>query len=98
MSRAISRHELAVVKVLAEAGDEWVTSNDISARAGVAPRTARAHALNLVNLGIVDRAEVFPANRYRLAPGASACDYFAQLIAAAEVLGIKLPAPSGSNN
>jgi hypothetical protein len=45
----------------------YVCAKEIAEKSGVAQRTARAHALKLVNLGIFDQAEVFPAHRYRLA-------------------------------
>jgi hypothetical protein len=43
----------------------WHTSRKIAAGAAVAERTARAHALRLVQTGLVDQAEVFPAHQYR---------------------------------
>ncbi len=89
----VSRHEVAVFKALAEA-DGWITSADIAARAQIAPRTARAHALKLVRLNIVDQAEVFPAHRYRMSANASKRNrgYFDRLTRAAEVFGVELPA------
>jgi len=48
----------------------WVTSKEIAVGAKVAPRTARAHALRLVNTGLFDLAETFPSHRYRLSPKA----------------------------
>ncbi len=84
----ISRHEVAVFKVLVDGG--WLTSRDLAERASVAPRTARAHALKLVKLGIVDQAEVFPAHRYRLSEFAAKRNrtYMDRLRQAAEVLGV----------
>lgn len=60
----VSRHEVLVFRSLAI--DRWVTSRQVAETSGVAPRTARAHLLKLVRLGVVDQAEVFPAHRYRL--------------------------------
>jgi hypothetical protein len=61
----ISLHQLKVFEFVRN-NQRWVTSKEIAASARVAERTARAHALKLVNLGIFDQAEVFPAHRYRL--------------------------------
>ena len=63
----VSLHQVKVYLAVKAAGASWLTANDIATAAGVAPRTARAHALKLVNLGIFDQAEVLPAHRYRLA-------------------------------
>jgi len=61
----ISIHQINVLDFVTDRGD-WVTAAEIAKGAGVAARTARHHALNLVRLGIFDQAEVFPAHRYRL--------------------------------
>lgn len=63
----VSLHQIKVYMAVKDAGENWLTSAEICAKAGVAPRTARAHALKLVNLGIFDQADVFPAHRYRMA-------------------------------
>lgn len=61
----ISLHQLKVFNFV-KSQDGWTTAKDIAAGAGVAERTARHHARVLVHLGVFDRAEVFPAHRYRL--------------------------------
>ena len=66
----ISEHQVRVYAFALQAAT-WVTANEIAAGASVAKRTARAHALRFVKLGIFDQAEVFPAHRYRLSPLAS---------------------------
>lgn len=66
----ISLHQCKVFLAVKNA-PMWITANDIAKIANVAPRTSRAHALKLVNLGIFDQAEVFPAHRYRLSEKAS---------------------------
>jgi len=63
----VSLHQVKVYLTVKNAGSTWITAREISDQSGVAPRTARAHAFKLVNLGIFDQAEVFPAHRYRLA-------------------------------
>ncbi len=84
----ISRHEVLVYRVLAEGG--WVTTREIAETTGVAPRTARAHALKLVRLGIADQAEVFPGHRYRISEHASKRNraYHDRIQRAGEALGI----------
>lgn len=62
----ISVHEVRVYVALKAAGG-WLTNTEIAEAAKVAARTARAHTLKLVRLGVLDLAEVFPAHRYRLA-------------------------------
>lgn len=85
----ISLHEVKAFLALRSASD-WITSKDIAERAGIAPRTARLHALRLVRLGIVDQAEVFPAHRYRLASNARNrnVNYLQRLEQACEVFGL----------
>lgn len=66
----ISEHEVRIYLTLKNSGT-WMTNAEIADTANVAPRTARAHTLKLVKLGILDLAEVFPAHRYRIASTAS---------------------------
>lgn len=61
----ISIHQSRIYEFVKSAG-RWVTSREIASGADVAERTARAHALKFVRLGVFDQAEVFPAHRYRL--------------------------------
>lgn len=60
----ISAHLFRVYSYVKGSG-KWVTSTEVSNHASVAPRTARAHCLRLVQLGIFDQAEVFPSHKYR---------------------------------
>ncbi len=65
-SAEISRHEVAVYLALKGHADAWMTNKDIAVITdGVALRTVRAHTMKLVQLGLLDQAEVFPAHRYR---------------------------------
>jgi len=82
----VSAHEIRVYNVLARG--EWVTSQQIAEQAQVAPRTARAHALKLVRLGVADQAETFPGHRYRLSPRNRG--YADRIARAAEALDITL--------
>jgi len=88
-SNEISSHEIRVYRLLAEGN--WVTSRQIAEMTGVAPRTARAHALKLVHLGIADQAEVFPGHRYRISAHAAQRNrgYHDRIQRAAEALGIE---------
>lgn len=83
----ISAHQLRVYQYAAD--HEWFTSAQLAQGAGVAPRTARAHARRFVQLGLFDQAEVFPAHRYRLSPLAEKRNaaMVRRLGAAAEALG-----------
>lgn len=73
-----------------------MTAREIANEAGVAPRTARAHVLKFVQLGIVDQASVFPGHRYRVSEHASKWNrsYCDRLARAAEALGMGSSSPS----
>jgi len=68
-SAEISEHLVRVYEYVKE-GKQWVTTAGIADCAGVAPRTARAHALKLVQAGIFDQMELYPGHRYNLSPKA----------------------------
>lgn len=88
----ISRHEVEVFRVLAQAKPgAWLSNADIHAATDrVAARTVRATTLKLVGLGLVDQAEVFPSHRFRLSSQAAKRNrgYYDRLHRAAEALGI----------
>jgi predicted ArsR family transcriptional regulator len=73
-------------------GCGWLTGAEIAKKSGVVPRTVRAHLLKLVNLGLLDVAEVFPAHRYRISEKAEKrnASYIKRLDAAAEVFGLSV--------
>ena len=83
----ISHHEVSIFLVMSKNKQRWFTSKEIANESGVAPRTARAHCLNLVRLGLLDQAKVFPAHRYRWAEKADKRNigYLQRLELAAEV-------------
>jgi predicted ArsR family transcriptional regulator len=87
----ISTHQIQVYRALLRAPG-WLSNSEIAQQAGVAPRTARHHTHNLVALGVVDQAEVFPGHRFRVSQSAKARNhgYHRRIIQAAEVLGISL--------
>lgn len=66
----ISEHLFRVFNFVSTSSS-WVTAAQIAKGAKVAPRTARAHALRLVKVGVFDQAETFPGHRYCVAPTAS---------------------------
>ena len=88
----ISRHEVAVFQALAAVAPKWLPSQTVAERAGVAPRTARAHALRLVRLGVLEQTAVFPGHRYRVADNADDRnpDYMARLRRTADILDVSL--------
>ncbi len=85
----ISAHEVRVYHALRTA-TAWLSSADVARLAAVAGRTARAHCLKLVNLGLADQAEVFPSHRYRISDKAGKRNvaYLQRLERAGEALGI----------
>lgn len=87
----ISIHEARMFLALEKRNGQWATSMDLAAEAGIAERTARAHASKLVKLGILDVAKVFPAHRYRLASNAGKpnTSYLIRLRNAVDIFGLK---------
>lgn len=87
-SNEISLHQLKVFEFVRDSR-RWVTAAEIQEGAGVAARTARHHALNLVKLGLFDQAEVFPCHRYRLSQFAEQRNkgYMLRLAQARDVFG-----------
>jgi hypothetical protein len=85
----ISLHQVKVYE-FALSSRGWVTAKEIAAGAGVAQRTARAHALKFVQLGVFDQAELFPAHRYQLSSLAAKRNktFIQRLEAAREMFGL----------
>jgi predicted ArsR family transcriptional regulator len=63
----VSLHEVKVWLVLRGKPSQWLTNDEIAKESGVKVRTARQYTLRLVKRGLLERAETFPAYRYRLA-------------------------------
>lgn len=87
----ISIHEVKVYLALRSRRDQWMSNGEIAHLLdGVAPRTVRAHTSKLVQAGIIDQAEVFPAHRYRWSDKAERRNtgYALRLQRAAEVFGL----------
>ena len=85
----VSVHQLRVFLFVKES-QRWITAKEIAWGANVAPRTARAHALKLVQLEIFDVMEVSPAHRYRLSEKANRRNqaYLLRLQKAQEAFGL----------
>lgn len=86
----VSIHEARIFHVFTSQSTRWLTNADVAAAADVAPRTARAHTLKLVGLGLLDQAELFPAHRYRLAEKAMERNlgYWKRLQQVSQIFGI----------
>jgi hypothetical protein len=89
--KEISPHEIKVYLALKSNSGKWLTNAEISNEVtDIAPRTVRAHTLRLAKLGILDQAEVFPANRYRFSERGEKRNetYTIRLKQAAEIMGL----------
>ena len=62
-----SLHEVKVGRALLGKPGQWLTNDEIGREAGVKVRTARQYTLRLFKQRLLERAETFPAYRYRLA-------------------------------
>lgn len=85
----ISEHQVKIFRFMQQ-HKGWLTSQQVAEGAKVAARTARQHLLRLVQLGLLDQAEVFPAHRYRLSSKADKRNvaYLKRLEMACEVFGL----------
>jgi len=92
----ITREGFQTYRYLKANRQRWVTVDDVANAGGFVGRTARKHLADLTSAGVVDRIEVFPAFRYRLAdpPPPRASDLVGRLEQAAEVYGA--PRPGGA--
>lgn len=87
----ISIHEVKIYKALAANADRWVTNQEVVETIDhVAPRTVRQTTKKLVELGLVEQAEVFPAHRFKLSEHAAQRNkgYLDRLNRAADVFGL----------
>lgn len=85
----VSTHEVMVYQALRGHPTRWMTNKEIAAGlSGIAGRTVRAHTQKLVEAGLVDQAELFPAHRYRWSEFADKRNpaYTRRLQRAAEIL------------
>lgn len=87
----ISQHEVLIFKVLEANKGKWITNGEIAKSVSpIAERTVRKHTKRLVDLGLLDVAEVFPAHKYRLSEKAMQRNtaYTKRLQNAVEVFGV----------
>lgn len=85
----VSLHEVRVWRALKEHGG-WLSNKEIGERIeGVGARTVRLHTKRLVELGMLDIAEVFPSHRFRVSDKASKRNaaYARRLELAGEAMG-----------
>jgi FixJ family two-component response regulator len=87
----VSEHEAKIFSFVKSQG-HWVTSKHIAHATQVTERTVQNHVKRLVQLGIFDLAEVFPAHRFRVSEKASKRNiaYLQRLEFACEVFSIPL--------
>lgn len=62
----ISLFEIQVYQFLKQNKDTWVSNSDIMKHTHLVPRTVRQKTRKLVDLGLVDEAEVFPGHLFRM--------------------------------
>jgi predicted transcriptional regulator of viral defense system len=86
-SNEVSTHEVRIYRALSDG--QWMTSQQIADTANVAPRTARAYALRLVKLGVLEEIKTFPGHRYRFSNRKISRAYAERIERAAEALGMK---------
>jgi hypothetical protein len=88
----VSRHDVEVYRILRAHPGRWLSNLDIARAADdVAPRTVRAATLRFAELGIVERFELFPGYRYRLADSLRCRVHVDRLTRAAASFGVELP-------
>jgi hypothetical protein len=84
-----SRQEVHVFITLQSKQDQWLTNDDIAKESGVKVRTARQYTFRYVKRGLLERAETFPAYRYRLKGDSAELTAYQQRIEAAiEAFGL----------
>jgi hypothetical protein len=83
VSHTVSLHEVKVWVVLRDRPGQWFTNEEIAKEAGVNVRTARRYTLRFVKFGLLERAETFPAYRFRLASKVAEPNAYQQRIEAA---------------
>lgn len=85
----ISIHQVRLFRALKR--DSWQTGIAVSKAAGVARRTASHHLQRFTEMGIVQRADVFPGPQYRISPSAETNNHglLRRLADAAQVFGIE---------
>ena len=76
----------------------WLTNDEIAKESGVKVRTARQYTLRLVKQGLLERADTFPAYRFRLVSKAEPSAYQQRIEAVIEAFGLQADAPGGHDS
>jgi hypothetical protein len=79
----VSLHEVKVWLALRGKPGQWRTNDEIAKEAGVKVRTARQYTFRLAKLGLLERAETFPAYKFRWANKVAEPNAYQQRIEAA---------------
>jgi len=66
----ISVHQWKIYECLLRS-KAWMSNKDIAQQTGVSLRRVSFHTNNLVQLGILDQAEVYPGHRFRFSQQAN---------------------------
>ena len=84
----ISEHQWKIYACLAKT-QRWMTNRELATATGVSLRRVSFHTQNLVKLGILDQAEVYPGHRFRLSTKADKRNtaYLQRLQQAGEIFG-----------
>jgi hypothetical protein len=87
--KQISAQQIRVYQLFETTPDKWWTNSEIRQALGdVSRRAVTHHTRELTTLGVLDRAETFPDNKYRLAQ--KTVPYIVRLHQAAEMLGLSV--------
>lgn len=62
----VSLHLVKVFKTIKDLNGKWIGNQQIAEQTGVAKRTVSAHTLHLVEAGVINQAEVFPAHQFQI--------------------------------
>ena len=87
----ISEHQWKIYDCLIK-GQRWMSNREIAEFTGVSLRRVGFHTKNLVQLGILDQAEVYPGHRFKVASKAEKRNfgYIQRLQQAGEIFGTHL--------
>lgn len=86
--KKVSFQQVLLIAVFIAEPESWFTARDIEHKTGISGNTVRQHCLKFCKIGLLDRVEVFPGNKYRLALEAHSQPYFKQILDAAVALGV----------
>jgi DNA-binding IclR family transcriptional regulator len=86
----ISIHQWKIYDCLTRA-QAWMTNKEVAEQTGVSLRRTSFHTNNLVQLGILDQAEVYPGHRFRISSRADKRNtgYLKRLQQAGEIFGVQ---------